>query len=99
MSVSRENGLQKCKVRSLAVSGRSPWRIRESYLYAHIPGSGRRPREVLGDDDVEWPFVLQVEIDADTLIRVVELVCSRPPIPMPAFLRMVPAAPMPISSG
>ena len=76
------------------VPARSPWRIQESDLYAHIPIAGRRPGEILGDDDLGWPFVLQGEFDDDTLISVVEFVRSQPPIPMPAFLRQVPAAPI-----
>lgn len=47
-----------------------------------------------GDDDLAWPFVLQGEFDDDTLTSVVEYVRSQPPVPAPAFLRQVPAAPI-----
>jgi hypothetical protein len=72
----------------------SPWRIRDSRLYAHIPIAGERPDEVRSDDDIAWPFVLQGEFDDDTLISVVEFVRSQPLIPFSAFLRQVPAAPI-----
>jgi len=58
------------------VPARSPWRIQESGLYAHIPVAGQRPDEVRGDDDLAWPFVLQGEFDDDTLISVVESSCG-----------------------
>ena len=77
-----------------SVPARSPWRIRESQLYAYIPIAGRRPGEILDERDLGWPFVLQGEFDDDTLISVVEFIRSQPPIPMPAFIRKVPAAPI-----
>ena len=75
-------------------SARSPWRIRESHLYAYIPIAGRRPGEILDEGDLGWPFILEGEFDDDTLISVVEFVRSQPGIPVPAFLRKVPAAPI-----
>jgi hypothetical protein len=76
------------------VPARSPWRIQESHSYAHIPIAGRRPGEVLSEDDLGWPFALQGEFDDDTLVSVVEFIRSQPPIPMPAFDQKVPAAPI-----
>ena len=72
----------------------SPWRIRESHLYAYIPIAGRRPGEILDEGDLGWPFILDGEFDDDTLISVVEFIRSQPVIPVPAFLRQVPAAPI-----
>jgi hypothetical protein len=56
--------------------------------------TGRRPDDVRSDDDLAWPFVVQGEVDDDTLLTVVAFVRSRPPVPMPAFLRRIPAAPI-----
>jgi hypothetical protein len=92
--------VQRGRMLSLAAEGpqfvpaRSPWRIQGAHLYAHVPVPGQRSDEVRGDDDVGWPFVLQGEFDDDTLISIVEFVRSQPPIPFPAFLRQIPAAPI-----
>lgn len=76
------------------VPARSPWKIRESHVYAYVPIAGRRPGEIRDEDDLGWPFVLQGEFDDDTLISVVEFIRSQPPVPIPAFIRKVPAAPI-----
>jgi hypothetical protein len=70
---------------------RSPWRIREPHVYAYVAIAGRRPGEILGEDDPGWPFIVQGEFDDDTLIGIVEFIRSEPSVPMPAFLRRVPA--------
>ena len=92
--------VQRGRMLSLVAEGprfapaRTPWRIRESSVYAYIPVSGRPLGEVLDENDVSWPFVVQGEFDDDTLISVVEFIRSQPPVPVPAFLRSVPAAPI-----
>jgi hypothetical protein len=92
--------VQRGRMLSLVAAGppfvpaRSPWTVRESHLYAYVPIAGRRPGEILDEGDPGWPFALQGEFDDDTLISVVEFIRSQPPIPMPAFIRKVPAAPI-----
>jgi hypothetical protein len=73
---------------------RSPWTIRESHSYAYIPITGRQQGEIVSADDLSWPFILDGEFDDDTLISVVEFIRSQPPIPVRAFLKTVPAAPI-----
>lgn len=73
---------------------RSPWKISESHSYAYIPTTGRRQGEIKGDLDLDWPFIVQGEFDDDTLISIVELIRSQPPIPVPAFLKSVPPVPI-----
>ena len=65
-----------------AVPVRSPWRIRDSYSYACIPMPGRQPGELQGSDDLGWPFIVQGELDDDTLISVVTFIRNEPRIPM-----------------
>jgi hypothetical protein len=76
------------------VAARSPWRIREWHVFAYVPLAGRRPGEILGEDDLGWPFTVQGEFDDDTLISIVEFIRSQPLIPMPALLQRVPAVPI-----
>jgi hypothetical protein len=73
---------------------RSLWAIRASQSYAYIPIAGRQLGEIEGANDLAWPFILDAEFDDDTLISVVEFIRSQPPIPVPAFLKSVPAEPI-----
>jgi hypothetical protein len=73
---------------------RSPWKISESYTYGYIPTTGRQPGEIETDHDLGWPFILYDEFDDETVISLVEFIRSQPPIPMPAFRKSVPAAPI-----
>ena len=68
--------------------------IRESQSYAYVPIAGRQLGEIEGEHDLGWPFIVQGELDDDTLISVVEFIRSQPPIPVPAFLKSVPAEPI-----
>jgi len=73
---------------------RSPWTMRESQSYAYIPIARRQLGEIEGEHDRDWPFVVRGDFDDDTLISVVEFIRSQPPIPVPAFLKSVPADPI-----
>jgi hypothetical protein len=73
---------------------RSPWRISESLSYVYIPIAGRQQGEIQGEHDLGWPFSVRGEFEDDTLISIVEFIRSEPPIPVPAFLKRVPAAPI-----
>jgi hypothetical protein len=61
-------------------SGRSEWTVegRASYAYVPLEGSGD---EIAGEKDLAWPFAVHGEIDDETLISLVTLVRSRPPLP------------------
>ena len=63
---------------------------------ADFQGTTRRKQvgEILDEGDVDWPFVLEGEFDDATLISVIEFIRAQPLIPMPAFIRSVPAAPI-----
>ena len=73
---------------------RSPWKIRGSLSYAYIPTTGRQQGKIESATDLDWPFILNGEFDDDTLVSVVEFIRSQPPIPVPAFRKNVPAAPI-----
>ncbi len=60
---------------------RSAWRIRESYSYACVPVDGRQPGDIRGQDDLGWPFIVQGELDDDTLLSIVAFMRSGPAIP------------------
>ena len=72
----------------------SPWKIRESHSYAYIPTAGRQQGEIESEQDLDWPFILYAEFDDDTLISIVEFIRSQPSIPVPAFRKSVPGAPI-----
>jgi hypothetical protein len=73
---------------------RSPWRIQGSYSYAYIPTSGHQPGDIRSERDINWPFHVEGELDDDTLISIVQFIRTQPRVPMPAFLRQVPAWPI-----
>lgn len=73
---------------------RSQWTIGDSHSYAYIPLTGRQQRAIESADDLDWPFILNGDFDDDTLVSVVEFLRSQPPIPLPAFRKSVPAAPI-----
>jgi hypothetical protein len=73
---------------------RSAWRISESLSYACIAAPGRRPGEISSKSDIGWPFAVEGEFDDDMLISIVAFIRSQPRIPMPAFRKEVPNAPI-----
>ena len=78
------------------VSKRSEWRVKETVPYAYVPLT-LSPGAIADEQDLSWPFVVEGEIDDETLISLVTFVRSRPPLPNVAegqAPREVPRAPL-----
>lgn len=73
---------------------RSAWRVQESRRYAYVPATGRQPKDISSEGDIDWPFTVEGEFDDDTLFSIVEFIRSSPRVPMPAFAQQVSGAPI-----
>lgn len=77
-------------------SQRSDWRVKGTATYAYVPLAGL-PQEISDERDLGWPFVVDGEIDDETLISLVTFVRSRPQLPgvrEGLAPREVPSAPL-----
>ena len=72
------------------VPERSPWRIRRSYSYACVAAPGRRAGDIGGDKDIGWPFIVEGEIDDQTLVSVFEFIRSKPLVAEPKVKNAAP---------
>jgi hypothetical protein len=63
------------------VTERSAWRLKETHSYACIAVPGRRHFEVDSDRDTGWPFIVDGQLDDETLMSIVAFIRTRPRIP------------------
>ena len=80
-----------------AVPQRSAWRVEKTMPFAYIGSPGRPPFTITAEQDVDWPFTIEGDIDDPTMVSLVAFIRSSPPLPdVPEgrFPRQVAAAPI-----
>jgi hypothetical protein len=62
------------------VPERSDWSVKSTASYAYVP-LAEPTGEIADDQDLQWPFEVDGEVDDETLISLVTFVRSRPALP------------------
>jgi hypothetical protein len=76
------------------VPNRSAWKIKDTAPYACIALPHRRCNDISSERDRAWPFVVQGDLDDDTLVSVVTFVRSMPRLQLGTFSITVGTAPI-----
>jgi hypothetical protein len=76
------------------VPNRSAWKIRDTVPYACIALPDRRCNDIFSERDRAWPFLVQGDLDDDTLISVVTFLRSMPRLQLGTFSITVGTAPI-----